>query len=136
MYCKYYCIRSKKRIKYTYCRLLKHEVSFFCYRECNNKKYKTYNKLDNSRVVSLFTNNLNTCYLCGCKKEHLHEVFYGRNRSNSIKYDLFIPVCNKCHKKCHNNADLIESLHKKGQLLFICNYPELNFIDIFKINYL
>lgn len=136
MYCKYYCIRSKKRVKYTYCRLLKQEVSFFCYRECNNKKYKTYNKLDNSRTVSLFTDNLNICYLCGCKKEHLHEVFYGRNRSNSIKYGMFIPICNKCHKKAHNDINLIDLLHKKGQLLFICNYPELNFIDIFKINYL
>lgn len=137
-------IRSKKGIKYGYCIKFKKEVSIFC--KCKNIEYKEYSKiknrtnkqskLDNSRTVSLFTNNLNICYLCGCKRDHLHEVFYGRNRSNSIKYCLFIPVCNKCHKKAHNDINLIESLHKKGQLLFICNYPELDFISIFKINYL
>ena len=126
-------IRSKKGIKYGYCIKFKKEVSIFC--KCKNIEYKQY-KLDNSRTVSLFTNNLNICYLCGCKKEHLHEVFYGRNRSNSIKYCLFIPVCLKCHKKCHKDINLIEFLHKKGQLLFICNYPELDFISIFKVNYL
>lgn len=146
MNCKNFKIRSKKYKKYSYCTLLKKEVPFSCYKECDHKEYKEYNKikkrtneqseLEKSRTVSLFTNNLNICYLCGMKKEHLHEVFYGRNRSNSIKYNLFIPVCNKCHKKAHNDINLIESLHKKGQLLFICNYPELEFIKIFKENYL
>ena len=146
MNCNYFKIRSKKNRKYCYCTLLKKEVSFGCYRECDSKKYKQYksitnittkqSKLDKSRIESLFTDNLNVCYFCGQKKEHLHEVFYGRNRSNSIKYGLFIPVCNKCHRKCHKDADLIDSLHKKGQLLFISNYPELEFIKIFKENYL
>ena len=102
MKCKYFKIRSKKNKKYCYCTLLKKEVSFNCYRECDSKEYKQYkkinnrtteqSKLDKSRTKSLFTDNLNICYLCGGKKVHLHEVFYGRNRSNSIKYGLFIPV--------------------------------------------
>lgn len=137
-------IRRKKGIRYGYCLKYNKEVSIFC--KCNNIEYKQYkkinnrttkqSKLDKSRTKSLFTDNLNVCYLCGQKKAHLHEVFYGRNRSNSIKYGLFIPVCNKCHRKCHNDADLINSLHKKGQLLFVRNYPELEFVDVFKINYL
>lgn len=137
-------VRSKKGIKYGYCLKLKKEVSIFC--KCKNIEYKQYksitnrttkqSKLDKSRTVSLFTDNLNVCYLCGCKKEHLHEVFFGRNRVNSIRYGLFIPVCEKCHRKCHNDADLIDSLHKKGQLLFVCNYPELEFVDIFRTNYI
>jgi hypothetical protein len=126
--------------------MLKKEVSFSCYRDCNNKEYKQYkaitnrttkqSKLDKSRTISLFTDNLKVCYLCGLKREHLHEVFYGRNRSNSIKYGLFIPVCEKCHRKCHSDTNLIDSLHKKGQLLFALNYPNLEFIDIFKANYI
>ena len=146
MNCKYLRIRSKKNKKYCYCTLLKKEVLFNCYRECDSKEYKQYklinnrttrqSKLDKSRTESLFTDNLNTCYLCGCRKEHLHEVFCGRNRSNSIKYGLFIPVCENCHRKCHKDVSLIDSLHKKGQLLFMCNYPELEFIDVFKVNYL
>lgn len=137
-------VRSKKGIKYGYCVKFKKEVSIFC--KCNNKEYKKYksitnrttkqSKLDKSRTVSLFTDNLNVCYLCDCKKEQLHEVFFGRNRVNSIKYGLFIPVCEKCHRKCHKDADLIDSLHKKGQLLFVCNYPELEFVDIFRTNYI
>lgn len=114
-------IRSKKGIKYGYCIKFKKEVSMFC--KCKSIEYKQYktiikrttkqSKLDKSRTVSLFTDDLNICYLCGLKKNHLHEVFYGRNRVNSIKYGLFIPVCEKCHRKCHNDADLIDSLHKK-----------------------
>lgn len=146
MNCKYFKIRSKKNKKYCYCTLLKKEVSFNCYRECSSKEYKQFkslnnrttrqSKLENSRTVSLFTDNLNVCYLCACNKEHLHEVFFGRNRVNSIKYGLFIPVCEKCHRKYHKDVNLINSLHKKGQLLFMCNYPELEFIKIFKENYL
>lgn len=96
MNCKYFKIRSKKNKKYCYCALLKKEVSFSCYRECYNKEYKQFkslnnrttrqSKLENSRTVSLFTDNLNVCYLCELKRNHLHEVFYGRNRANSIKY--------------------------------------------------
>lgn len=137
-------IRSKKGIKYGYCIKFKKEVSIFC--KCKNIEYKQFkslnnrttrqSKLENNRTASLFTDNLNVCYLCGCKKEHLHEVFFGRNRVNSIRYGLFIPVCEKCHRKCHNDADLIDSLHKKGQLLFVCNYPELEFVDIFRTNYI
>ena len=136
-------IRSKKGIKYGYCTKFHKKVYIFC--KCNKIEYKQYNsiknrttkqsKLDKSRAISLFTNNLNTCYLCGNNKSHLHEVFFGRNRANSIKYGLFIPVCEKCHRVCHNNIDLINCLHKKGQLLFIKNYPELKFLDIFKENY-
>ena len=63
-------------------------------------------------------------------------MFFGRNRVNSIKYGLFIPVCEECHRKCHKDADLIDSLHKKGQLLFTRNYPELEFTDVFRGNYL
>lgn len=146
MNCKYFKIRSKKNKKYCYCTLLKKEVLFNCYKECYNEEYKQFkslnnrttrqSKLEKSRTASLFTENLNVCYLCGCKKEHLHEVFFGRNRVNSIKYGLFIPVCEKCHRKCHNDADLIDSLHKKGQLLFMRNYPELEFTYVFKVNYL
>ena len=137
-------VRSKKGLKYGYCLKFKKEVPIFC--KCKNIEYKQFkslnnrttrqSKLENSRTVSLFTDNLNVCYLCGCKKEHLHEVFFGRNRVNSIKYGLFIPVCEKCHRKCHKDADLFDSLHKKGQLLFMYNYPELEFVDVFKTNYL
>lgn len=137
-------VRSKKGIKYGYCTKFKKEVSIFC--KCKSIEYKQYktiinrttkqSKLEKSRTTSLFTENLNVCYLCGRKKEHLHEVFFGRNRTNSIKYGLFIPVCEKCHRRCHKDTNLIDLLHKKGQLLFICNYPELELIDVFWHNYL
>ncbi len=97
--CKNFKLRSKKYKRYCYCALLKKEVSFSCHKECGYKEYKDYNKiknrttkqskLDKSRTESLFTDNLNVCYLCGLKRNHLHEVFYGRNRVNSIKYGLF-----------------------------------------------
>lgn len=99
-------------------------------------KSSKVSKLENSRTHSLFTNDLEHCYLCGGKKDHLHEVFFGANRLNSIRYNLFIPVCFKCHLECHNNKELIGVLHKKGQFLFQKEYKNLNFTNIFCVNYL
>ena len=78
-------VRSKKGIKYGYCVKFKKEVSIFC--KCKNIEYKQYksitnrttkqSKLDKSRTVSLFTDNLNVCYLCGSKKTIFTRCFTG-----------------------------------------------------------
>lgn len=47
MNCKHFKIRTKKGQKYYYCSLLKKEVTFSCYRECDNKEYKCTKSLNN-----------------------------------------------------------------------------------------
>lgn len=92
-------------------------------------------KLEKNRF-SLFTDDLSKCYLCPRKKDHLHEVCLGKNRINSMKYGLVLPLCEQHHKLMHNSIDIQLEYKKRGQELFNSTYPDLNFIDIFHENYL
>lgn len=99
-------------------------------------KYKTnkLRRLENSRKESLFTNDMDHCYLCGRSKDDIHEIYQGKNRINSIKYNLVIPLCRYCHSHLHNNYELINQLRKQGQILFEQNY-DIEFVSIFYKNY-
>ena len=99
------------------------------------QKSSKLRKLERNRT-SLFTNDLKHCYMCPNPKDHLHEVIFGKNRINSMKYGLVIPVCNKCHEMIHNDSKIQLEHKKRGQVLFNKTYPNLNFIDIFHENYL
>ena len=92
-------------------------------------------KLERNRT-SLFTDDLTCCIICGKPKDHLHEIFFGSNRLNSIRYKLVIPVCFECHSKIHNNVELQREWFIKGQTKFNEVYPDLDFIEIFGKNYL
>ena len=93
-------------------------------------------KLERKRK-SVFTNDLKHCYLCGKNKEELHEIFAGRNRLNSIKYNLVLPLCHECHSLNQNNLFFNDYWHKQGQLYFEEHYGTRDkFISIFRRNYL
>ena len=143
------CKNLKQKVnRKLYCKKLKSDIMIS---ECSNCKYKEYliktnstklknrtskqAKLERDRF-SILTNDLDHCVICGSNKDHLHEVFYGRNRLNSIKYGLVIPLCSLHHMEMHKNIDWQDYWHKKGQKAFIANYPYLDFSDIFKTNYL
>lgn len=99
------------------------------------QKSSKLNKLERNRK-SIFTDDLDHCIICGVKKDNLHEVFFGSNRLNSIKYDIVIPLCVKHHQEMHKNKSWQDYWHIKGQQKFNEVYPDLSFIDIFKRNYL
>ena len=137
-----YCIYLKKRKNRPFCKLINKEISFSKCRECNDKQYKTKSKskklanLEKNRK-SVFTTDLNHCYLCGRKKEELHEIFAGRNRANSMKYDFVLPLCHECHSLNQNNPLFNDFWHRKAQLYWeehIGSREE--FLMIFKRNYL
>lgn len=93
-------------------------------------------KLEKNRY-SVFAKDLEHCYLCGKKKNDLHEVYAGRNRINSIKYGFVLPLCRECHSLNQNNPFFNDYWHKQGQLYweeFIGMREE--FIEVFRINYL
>lgn len=92
-------------------------------------------KLERDRF-SLFTDDLDHCIICGKKKDHIHEVIYGKNRINSMKFGITIPLCNYHHQMIHSNSALSNEYKKRGQALFDRAYPDLKFEDIFKKNYL
>ena len=89
--------------------------------------------LENKRY-SWLTNNMDYCYLCGKIKNHKHEIFYGKNRKNSMIYGMVIPLCNKCHDLVHNNIALDNKLKKEAQVIFE-EYYDIDFLSIFRKNY-
>ena len=93
-------------------------------------------KLERNRK-SVFTDDLEHCILCGKKKNDLHEIFGGRNRLNSIKYNLVLPLCRECHSLNQNNPFFNDHWHKIGQEYFECNIGSRNeFLKVFRRNYL
>lgn len=138
---KYVCKRTNKEIKLSDCKNCP-------YKEYKNKEQKQIKqrtsklaKLERERF-SLFTDDMEHCIICDKSPVNKHEIFGGRNRLNSIKYGLVIPLCTCEHhnqtecKGIHFDKRLKDEWHKKGQLKFIESYPDLKFEDIFKINYL
>lgn len=159
-----YCTHLKKRKNRPYCKLIEKEISLSYCRDCDKKEYKTKsNKIKNSAKTlqnsaktlqrikkksnklakleknrySLFTDDLNICYICGRKKKDLHEIFGGRNRINSIKYGFILPLCRECHSLNQNNPFFNDYWHKQGQTYweeYMGSREE--FIKVFRRNYL
>lgn len=84
---------------------------------------------------SILVNDLSRCYLCGKPKNHLHEVFFGKNRVNSMKWGCVVPLCAYCHSKVHSNIELDLKLKKLCQKRFIEVYDD-DFLSIFRKNYI
>ena len=101
-----------------------------------HNKSKKLTKLERNRT-SVFTNDLEHCYLCGKKKNDLHEIFGGRNRLNSIKYNFILPLCRECHSSNQNNPIFNDYWHRQGQLYWEENIGSREeFIKVFRKNYL
>ena len=101
-----------------------------------SKKSKKLAKMERDRF-SLFTDDDTKCMLCGSTYQLTwNEVYRGRNRKLSMQYGLCQRLCLSCHMKYQEDANFNDMWHKKGQLEFIKNYPELDFTKIFGKNYL
>ena len=75
------------------------------------------------------------CYVCGRYTDlSFHEALMGRNRQLSIKYGLRVPLCFTCHRLAHDepSQELNNKLKQDMRERFEINYPELDFIEIFK----
>lgn len=162
-----YCKHLKKRKNKPYCKLLNKEITYSICRECSNKEYKTkisknsfhkqitalslqssvkmhnksrkLTKLERNRK-SVFTDDLEHCYLCGKPREHLHEIIYGKNRINSIKYNFVLPLCANHHTGkdgIHFNKELDLYYKRLCQIYFENNIGNRKeFIKIFGRSYL
>lgn len=140
-------LRSKQYNKYFFCKKINKVISLNECKSCIYKKYKKSvsnklkkplkhvskkrAKLERNRF-SLFTDNLDKCYFCNKPKDDLHELLGGRNRTNSMKYGLVLPVCRKHHNEIQHSTKYKKVAQKKFQKV----YPEIDFVDVFKINYL
>lgn len=101
------------------------------------KKCSKIKQLERMRY-SILTDDLSKCFLCGRQKDHLHEIYFGNNRVNSMKWGCVVPLCRNCHQGkygVHNNHEVDIMLKKKCQLKFEQVYPDVSFINIFHKNY-
>lgn len=91
---------------------------------------------------SILQENMNECYFCGTKNNiHIHEVYFGSGRrAVSIKYGCCVALCGVHHNlsnmSVHFNRDMDLSLKRDMQKKFMEVYPELDFVKIFRKNYL
>lgn len=92
---------------------------------------------------SIIQEDMSRCYICDKPKQHIHEVFYGINRNNSIKYGLVVGLCLD-HHTGYNGVHTIrgseynKKLKEIAQNKFMEHYnkTEKDFIKIFGKNYL
>lgn len=94
-------------------------------------------KLERSRY-SIFTDDLDTCIECGMSATDMNEIYQGRNRQNSMKWGLCIPMCRSCHTRYTNDREKQLKWMIKGQKewykYFDGTYEE--WMEIFKRNYI
>lgn len=145
MRCLYLTVRSKNYIKYLYCRKHKKRITFDNCKKCVdfklNETYKLKNKskkLVNAerKRFSILTNNLKICYVCGKKKDHIHEIYKGANRQISIRNGFCVPLCNECHIKTENDVDFLRSLQIECQKAFEKNHTREEFMKLTGKSYL
>ena len=157
------CKHLKQKLNKTlYCKNLNKEIKL---KQCTNCKFKEYpkqlpisiksrkkiekndgikkksaklSKLERNRF-SLFTDNKNTCMFCeNTANLTWHEIFGGKNRSNSMKYGLCLRMCLCCHERWQEDKSFNDYWHKLGQQRFMQYYVKTKdeFREIFKKNYL
>ena len=88
---------------------------------------------------SILTEDLDHCYICGAIKHSIHEIYFGKNRVNSMKWGCCVPLCLNHHigrDGVHNNIEVDIMLKRLCQLQFEKTYPDINFLDIFHKNYI
>lgn len=154
------CIYIRNRKGKPFCKLLNKEIEFSQCSGCEDKEYKprkqykpkktykikqrTYKQAKvEAKRYSILTDDLEHCIICGKTPVNKHEIFYGSNRHNSIKYGTVIPLCTSEHHKgnvigIHKDKELDLIWKKKGQSAYMKHYNKNveEFISIFGKNYL
>lgn len=150
--CNNYKTKKEDKKIYHYCSKQKKEVSY--YTDCIGckkidekviKGLKSYTKLTSKKEMkkqtkvhakkertrsSIFTDDLTHCIE---NKNHIghidkHEIFEGKNRQKSIKYNLVVPLC----RDCHQTPTIVLKWQKLGRLEFVNRYGEETFINEFQ----
>ena len=88
-------------------------------------------KLENNRY-SIFTDDLDHCIICRCATDDLNEVFMGRNRINSMKYGMVIPLCRFHHEQYHIDRGMQLYWMELGKKKFIEKYSSELWLNTFR----
>ena len=100
-------------------------------------KYKRKKLINLERHrTSIFIDDLTECYFCPNRREDIHEILYGSNRINSMKYGYTLPLCREHHEMFHNNHELTRRWSAKCQRYFEKEHTREEWIAIFHRNYI
>lgn len=80
------------------------------------------------------------CYFTGKPYAELHEVYFGKNRQNSIEWGMQIRLCPELHrigpKAVHNNAEFDRQLKERYQRIFERQHGHNKFMEVFGENFI
>ena len=88
---------------------------------------------------SILTDDLSKCIICGANRQELHEIYFGKNRYNSIIWDCVAPLCYEHHRGnngVHHNHQLDLYLKQICQKRFQELHPDIDFRSIFYKSYI
>ena len=97
-------------------------------RRCQMKKKSNKLAYKERKRVSVLTDDIDRCFICGMFKNDMHEIFGGSNRQKSIEHGLVIPICRLEHSNIKNYE---EWLHRIGQKKFEETHTREEFIKEF-----
>lgn len=84
---------------------------------------------------SIFTDDMEHCYFCKQPIVEKHEILYGSNRINSMKWGYVLPLCRIHHNMFHKNHRLSMEWMAKCQEHFVGKYSLYEWMEIFHRNY-
>lgn len=80
------------------------------------------------------------CYICERRcATHLHHIYGGANRKISDREGLTVYLCPECHTGTHGvhrNKELMDYLHRLGQIEYEHTHTREEFMQLFGKNYL
>jgi len=89
---------------------------------------------------SILTDDLDHCYLCKAKRQAIHHVYGGPNRSISEKNGFIVPLCfaqhNGSNDSVHFNRELDLFFKRLCQLKYEETHTREEFIKLIGRNYL
>ena len=90
--------------------------------------------------VSIITDDLEHCYICGSPDVEIHHIFGGANRKNSERYGLIVPLCHRHHNEppagVHFNENAMLAMHAEGQKAFESMASHDEYMKIFGRDYI
>lgn len=99
-----------------------------------NKTSKLRN-LEKNRY-SILTDNMEDCYLCDNKADHIHEIYGAGSRKTSMKNGFCAPLCYRCHTRATLDYETNLYLKKTCQQYYEINNTREDFMKLIKRNYL
>ena len=113
---------------------MKKEICCHCGVRMKQKSSKLA-RLERNRL-SILTDDLKHCYLCGCPLVDMHEIYGAGNRKASMRNGFCVPLCRHHHMQVTCNNTMNRELKQVCQKKFEETHTREEFMQIIGKNYL